>query len=298
MKLRNLFVSMIIVVLVFLINHINVTAASFGVTPAALENDLLLSGSTYRKRFVLTRQNPDFEQVAKISIDSDVADWINIEPGLEVDLPRGEQQVPIYITVNVPQDAAKGTFSGMIEIIPQKVSTDGIGIQQGVQISMDLKIVEDTVEIYDIINVNIENFHSNQYMPITMQVTNNGNAKNSYDELIVKVYDTDKNFIKELSTTQIPAVEAFTTQDIEVQIHDHGLSEATYYGEVAIKEDNEVIYENDSIFDVLGETAEEQVESSEESDETTKMLCIAIPLLILVLVLLIAVFSKKDRKEK
>ena len=91
--------------------------AGFGVSPPSITNDHLIPGQSFEKTIYLVRGNPTEELTAEVIIDAPkIRDWITIEKGLNFPLPKGIQQVPMKVIINVPKDADFGNYQGFITV--------------------------------------------------------------------------------------------------------------------------------------------------------------------------------------
>src|SRR3989338_2681357 len=89
--------------------------AGFGVSPARIVEDRLVKGSVFERVVYFVQGTPDKDLSIKIEIDdSDIKDWITTEPTGVAVIPKGTQQFPVLIRVNVPRDAKIGIYKGFV----------------------------------------------------------------------------------------------------------------------------------------------------------------------------------------
>jgi hypothetical protein len=123
--------------------------AGFGITPPYLRSDTLTQGSHFTQEIMIVRGDPVEDLKTEITLNvPGINQWITVDKGLEFILPKGEQQVPITLSVNVPKEAEFGAYTGNIRIRTSSLqnATTGVSIALGAQVDVDLKVVN---EIYD-----------------------------------------------------------------------------------------------------------------------------------------------------
>lgn len=200
--------------------------AGFGITPPYVRNDKLTQGSTYTQEIILVRGDPMEDLKAEITLNvPTIEDWITIDRGNEFLLPKGEKQVPIRITVRVPQDANYERHQGSIRI--RTLSPDpasGVSIALGAQIDVDLRVV-DEIRDYEVKRVRLSEaeeptrFWWLEYpgkITFTLGIENTGNAPTAPSKVQLDIYDKRGNVVLETTynTNTLENVLPFETKDI------------------------------------------------------------------------------------
>jgi hypothetical protein len=121
-----------------------VAHAGFGISPPYVKNTRLTQGSTYTQTITIVRGDAVDDLRAEVTYNMPgFSDWVTIDRGTEFVLPKGQQQVPIQVTVTVPEDAEFDTYRGSMRIrtIPADPSS-GVSIALGAQIDVEIRVVD------------------------------------------------------------------------------------------------------------------------------------------------------------
>ena len=206
---------------------LDVAYAGFGITPPYVRNDRLTQGSEYTQKIILVRGDPVEDLKAEITINvPGIDDWFFIDRGTEFILPKGQTQVPMNVTVRVPDNAPFEQFKGSIRV--KTVSPDlrsGVSIALGAQIDVDLQIVD---EIFDFEVRRVQLFETEQprsfwwldypgRIKFAMKVKNTGNAPVAPTRVKFDIYDKRGSTILETTenTNTISKVKAFESTPVE-----------------------------------------------------------------------------------
>jgi hypothetical protein len=210
----------------FFFVHANHALAGFGITPPYVRNDKLTQGSTFTQEIILVRGDPVEDLKAEITLNvPGIEDWISIDRGNEFLLPAGEKQVPIQITVRVPQNAAYERHQGSIRI--RTLSPDpasGVSIALGAQIDVDVRVV-DEIRDFEVKRVNIgeaeepQRFWWFEYpgkITFSMGIENTGNAPVAPSRVQLDIYDKRGNVVLETTynSNDIETVLPFETREV------------------------------------------------------------------------------------
>ncbi len=214
-------------VLIFCCTFFSETAfAGFGITPPYVRNDRLTQGSTFTQDIILVRGDPVEDLKAEITLMTPgIEDWITIDRGTEFLLPKGEKQVPMRVTVRVPNDAAYERYQGSIRV--RTVSPDpasGVSIALGAQIDVDIRVV-DEIRDFEVKRVKLSEAEEPTRfwwlefpgkMTFTMGIENTGNAPTAPSRVQFDIYDKRGNKVLETSvnTNEIEQVRAFETREV------------------------------------------------------------------------------------
>jgi hypothetical protein len=90
----------------------------FGISPPFLKNDKpVFPGANYEQEIWLLRSSADTDLTAHLSLDAPgIADWISIDGGNIVPMPKNRLQIPFSVNVEVPKNAGIGKYNGYINI--------------------------------------------------------------------------------------------------------------------------------------------------------------------------------------
>lgn len=211
-------------IFVFLANA-GVAHAGFGITPPYVRNDKLTQGSTFTQEIILVRGDPVEDLKAEITLNvPGIEGWISIDRGNEFLLPAGSKQVPMLVTVRVPENAEYDRYQGSIRIrtlSPNPAS--GVSIALGAQIDVDLRVV-DEIRDFEVKRVQISEteeptrfwwFEFPGKIQFTMGIENTGNALTAPSKVQLDIYDRRGNVVLETvyNTNTIDEILPFETRD-------------------------------------------------------------------------------------
>lgn len=224
--------------------------AGFGITPPYVQNNELTRNSKYEQTVMLVRGNPDSDLMASIEVNVPGAnEWITIEPGTEVLMPKGERLVPIVVKILVPNKADFGKYDGSIRV--RTKSADGeregegaVSIVLGARIKVNLSVVDRVIREFEISSVKILDFNEGRKvrwldypgkMIFRMVLRNTGNVPVSPSRVNVDIYDsTGKKLLERTEhTNRIKKVDPFNTEEVFAELPSH-LPPGNYRGEVTI----------------------------------------------------------------
>ncbi|KKS30372.1 MAG: hypothetical protein UU89_C0011G0015 [Parcubacteria group bacterium GW2011_GWC2_42_11] len=216
---------LILAVLFIFLTDASVALAGFGITPPYVRNDKLTQGSTFTQEIILVRGDPVEDLKAEITLNvPGIEEWITIDRGNEFLLPAGEKQVPMRVTVSVPQNAAYERYKGSIRI--RTLSPDpasGVSIALGAQIDVDIRVV-DEIRDFEVKRVQISEteeprrfwwFEFPGKIQFSMGIENTGNAPTAPSRVQLDIYDRRGNVVLETSynVNQIEEILPFETRD-------------------------------------------------------------------------------------
>lgn len=200
--------------------------AGFGITPPYVRNDRLTQGSTYTQKIILVRGDPVEDLKAEITISvPGIEDWFTVDKGLEFLLPKGERQVPINITVNVPSDAPLERYQGAIRIRTSSLeSATGVAIALGAQIDVDLRVVDEILD-FDVRRVQMSEAEEPRRVwwldypgkiTFTMSIANTGNGWVAPSRVEFSVYDKRGTTLLEeiVNSNTLNKIKPFETGDV------------------------------------------------------------------------------------
>lgn len=216
---------LVLAVIVVLCAHAGVAHAGFGITPPYVRNDRLTQGSTFTQEIILVRGDPVEDLKAEITLNvPGIEDWVSIDRGNEFLLPAGSKQVPMLVTIRVPQNAAYNRYQGTIRI--RTLSPDpasGVSIALGAQIDVDLRVV-DEIRDFEVKRVQLGEteepsrfwwFEFPGKIQFSMGIENTGNAPTAPSRVQLDIYDRRGSVVLETvyNTNSIEEVLPFETRD-------------------------------------------------------------------------------------
>lgn len=285
--------------------------AGFGITPPYVRNDRLTQGSQYTQEIIIVRGDPVEDLKAEITVNvPGVEGWISVDRGNEFLLPAGEKQVPIQVTIQVPQTAPYERHQGNIRI--RTVSPDpasGVSIALGAQIDVDIRVV-DEIRDFEVKRVQISEteeptrFWWLEYpgrITFTMGIENTGNAPTAPSRVQFDIYDKRGNVVLETTenTNTLDEVLPFETREVQAYLPTR-LPPGAYLVKYSVfRFEDEVKRSGELTLSVLPHgTLAAYVGYGLEGLSLQDRLSLIIPVGLLVFVLLVSVLMMRLRKSR
>lgn len=261
MKTRKAFLLVLNLLLFF--SLANKVLAGFGISPPYVINENLGRGSHFEQKIILVRDNPIEDWKAEISIEApNFENWIKIDKGKEFILPKGENQVPIIVSVNVPKNAEYKRYKGAIRIktLPLTPSEAGtVAIALGGRIEIDLNVSK---EIFDfkVRGIKFEDFKEGYkflswYLPgkikFLIKIENIGNVPAGPSKVVFDIYnEAQTELLETTQTTKLEKVKPFETKWILAQLPTK-LKAGGYWADYKIYKKNEIVQQARIHFSIL-----------------------------------------------
>ncbi len=209
--------------------------ASFGITPPYVKNSTLTRNSQFTQKITLVRGDPIGDLKAELIIDVPGAnEWITIDKGTTFLLPKGEQKVPMYVTVKVPDSAAFQKYKGNIRIrtSPADGGRSGggaVSIALGAQVDVDFDIIDKKIFDFKVRRIGLDDVAEGHtlgwlYFPgkIRFKVTleNTGNVDVSPSRVVFDIFDFNGETLLETteSKNKIEKVKPFETKEVIAEL--------------------------------------------------------------------------------
>lgn len=206
--------------------------AGFGITPPYVQNERLTRGAVFEQRIILVRSDPVDDLKVQITKNiPGVESWFEIDQGTEFIMPKGATQMPIVVTVRVPQDAEYKVYTGAIRVRTSSAEVSqggGVSIALGAQIDVSITVVD---KIYDfeirrIRLIDLEEGYRkwSLYFPgkirFFMTVENTGNTDFGPTKVHMDIYDMDKATLLETveNTNRIETVAPFAIKEVVAEL--------------------------------------------------------------------------------
>lgn len=242
------------VLVLFLLVWANIVQAGFGVSPPYVRNDKLAQSSHYEQKIILVRGDPVEDWKAVVTIDVPGANgWISIDKGKEFLLPKGEKQVPMVVSVDVPKDAEYKNYTGYIRVVTSSLKPleEGkVTIALGARIDVDLIVAENKIFDFDVLTVNIFDSKAGE-IKVSMKIANTGNIEIAPTRVHLDVYDINcRDLLESSDDISFEKVKSFETKEIFADFKTK-LEIGSYCGEIKIFREDEIIKEQKVFFNVL-----------------------------------------------
>jgi len=235
--------------------------AGFGISPPYVYNEKLNRGSTYEQKIMLSRGNPTEDLIATITIDpSEVSNWLTIKPSTQFLLPKGQQQVPMFVEVRVPANAAYKEYKGTIRVTtapPVRPKDTQINIVLGARVDVDLTVsnnifIDFQVKTLNIPEVSVKSWPLSywNHLKLFTKIENLGNEMGAPTKIGIDFYDlAQKNILASQSTQNIPKIKPFDTSEISVSLP-ISLKPGQYWANAQIYSGQEIKYQDRSVVNI------------------------------------------------
>jgi len=250
---------LVIVLLILFLFNANIAFGGFGITPSTVGNDHLLPGSHFEETVYLVQSKPEKDLLAKIEVDApEIKDWISIDRGFEFTIPIGNQQFPIKVIVDVPQNAEFKNYGGRIWVKTMPVAKEGEGmvtVALGAIISLNLRVSSEEIYGFAFRGITITDTEEGRPIKVTITLQNVGNTENKPDRIHLDVFDAYlKEVLQSSDITKIEPIKSFETKGIIVKFPNK-LAMGSYFGSVSVFKDDKSIGEGKAVFNVLERTS-------------------------------------------
>lgn len=226
--------SVCIAILLFVILGAHIATAGFGVTPPYVRNTSLTRNSTYEQQVLLVRGDPTTALKANVQVDApEIADWIEIVGGNTIQLPKGQQKVPMTVRIKVPKDAAFKTYSGALRIktgpADDQVSSGAVNISLGAQIDIDLNVIDKQIKDFRVRKIDVTDLNEGHklawlFFPgkinFGMLLENTGNVDVSPSKVSFRIFDQTGTVLLEDTSNLggIKKVAPYATEEVYAAI--------------------------------------------------------------------------------
>ena len=249
--------------LFFNLVSLSISEAGFGISPPYVMNENLTKGSHFEQKIILVRDDPVEDWKAEITIDApNIEKWLSIDRGKEFILPKGEKQIPIIISVDVPKSADFGRYKGAIRIRTSSLVLPAggtVAIAMGGRIEIDLNVAKEIFN-FKVSGVKFEDFEEGHkflfwdlpgQIKFWMNVENIGNVKVSPTKVYFDIYNEEGTQLLETTqTAKMEKVKPFETKWILAKLQTK-LKPGGYWAEYKIYKKDEIIQQAKIHFSIL-----------------------------------------------
>jgi hypothetical protein len=237
--------------------HGNV-ARAFGISPPFLNAGHLVPGATYVQTVYILAQdqslNADLPIQTTLTIPEPAHSWISIDKGFNFVIPKGTQQFPIQITVQVPKGASLGIYQGNLSIASAPSGTGQVTIALGTNIAINLTVGTDIYEKFSVPLITFPDIEDGWNPRVYVKFQNDGNVPEAFDGATYELIDQYGG--TRLAYTQkndgFPETKPFSTSEYTIEFPlDFHLGIGQYWANVAFYQHGKVVASQKTIFHVL-----------------------------------------------
>lgn len=274
--------------------------AGFGISPPYVNNDNLSRGSYYEQKIVLVRGDPTEDWKAEITVDLPNANgWISIDKGTSFILPKDVNQVPIIVSVRVPQNAPYGDYNGSLHIRTMPVATPEQGVVSialGAQVDVNLRVSRAKIFDFALNNINLGDasasfkdwlgFTVPARVLVKMQIENKGNYSSAPTKLLLNISRPGQSTIyKTVSTTHLSKIAPFGIEWISENLP-VDLAAGSYSVEYQLFKNQNVAYKGTLDLSVIDKDTSDY-SLWQRTSNVTKLIILASLLLVVGVIILI-----------
>lgn len=246
-----------IAVALCLLGYAKSASAGFGISPPYLKNQQLVPGSRFEQQITLLRSSGDDDLKATVKINApEIASWITIDKGEEFILPKGEVQVPMIVTVNVPKSAELGNYKGSINIKIASANAGGAGvaIALGARVDIDLTLTNVANSDFVVKTAAIPDFEMLEWpwnwkifsaflhrATVVLNIENIGNVETAPSKVALEILDISKTkTLENLVDKSIDKIPSFSTKEVSAHFPTK-LGIGQYWGKVKVYKGNDIV---------------------------------------------------------
>lgn len=236
--------------------------SAFGISPPFFNVDKLTKGSRYESTIYLVQGQPenDLDVKAIFEVPDKIKSWLSVDRGETFTIPKGVQQFPLKVLVQVPQDAELGIYNGYLRIntVPQKKEGEQIQISIGARVDINLKIGEGVVQEFSISKLEILDIEEGEDPKIEMVLNNTGNVSVAPSRATFDIFDKFGEVRLGFAQTEdLPEVSSFSSKTFQVTfpVNVH-LGVGEYWAETKVYSGDSVIKELKTVFNVTENKAD------------------------------------------
>ena len=169
----------------------NNVLAGFGISPPRVWNDHLVPGSSFEQKITLSRSDPKEPVEITVEIEApEIKNWIKIAEGEKFIYPAGQQQFPMTVIVEVPQDAGYGTYYGKMNIKAAPVGAEGqVRVAIGAQADIRLRVSGEEFSDFKIRGISVPDIEEGWPLKFIVNLENLGNVKVRPSRVYLEIFD-------------------------------------------------------------------------------------------------------------
>ncbi len=234
----------------------NFSLAGFGVSPPGIIEDRLIKGSHLERTIYLVQGDPKEDVNIGIDIESDkIKNWIHFENGNEFVIPKGIQQFPLNVIIDVPQDAELGIYKAFIRISTKPKPIEGggnVSIALGGRIDVDLTVGEGIFSDFNVRRIDILNIKEGESLKASITIENLGNVPVKPDRVSFELFNKYGDLrLAYGETIDLKEVASFKTESFIVEFPiDIKLGIGEYWAVVKVYKNGAVTKEMKTVFNV------------------------------------------------
>jgi len=225
---------------------------AFGISPPWVYQDKLVPGSHFEQDIYLTQADPTSPLKIEVRIDeSEIKSWFRFEPGEDFTIPAGQQQFPLRVIVDVPQNAGYDTYTSKIRIRAISEGGGQVAILVGGVADVRLIISGEEFSDFQISDFKVKDIEEGWPVKVYIKMQNLGNVRTRPSKVHIDIYDQyHKELLQSGDATDMTWIESFQKGESVAQLATKlGIGE--YWAEIEIFKKGESTLKDKTYFRVL-----------------------------------------------
>lgn len=302
----------VLIVLGLLVVGAEFAHAGFGITPPYVRNTSLTRNVTYEQQILMVRSDAEQDLIAEITVDApEINDWIEIVEGERIELPAGEQRIPMTVRVQVPEDAEFTDYEGRIRIrttpSDEDIERGAVSISLGAQVDLDLSVIDREIRDFRVRRVSVNELNEGHslawlYFPgrieFGMRLENTGNIDVAPTKVEFDIYDVRGETLLEETETlgKIETVDPYSTGDITAHIPTR-LPAGNYVARYTVYNGDEVKQSGELNLSILPYGTLQKAGFGLLGLSTAHKLSLVLPIVSLLIVIIYALYYWRQRRH-
>jgi hypothetical protein len=239
-------------------------AAGFGVSPPLIEEGKLVRGITMERIVYLVQGVPERDVPIEVDVNSEIEDWVTFPQGMPITIPKGVQQFPLVVRIEVPEDAEFGKYGGEIRItaVPQRADEGGeVAIALGGLVTLDLTVGEGVISEFSLKQIKILDIKEGEDPRAEVEIINSGNVLAGPDSVTFELFNKFGEIrLAYAESHDFEKIPAFTENGSIVEFPmDIYVAPGEYWGHVKVYEDQKLIGDLRTVFNVREKSLFEKI---------------------------------------
>jgi hypothetical protein len=278
--------------------------ADLGISPQDWKEPNGLPGQQIEKTFVLSRNDVESDLSFTSKISGDLESWIKIENGNVFTIPKDQQQYPVKVIINIPQNAEKKEYKSEIRLRPAPGAAGGqVSVIVEALIRIDLTVTDKQFLSYVVQQIKIPQQEEGKNVNIILDITNKGNILAKPTKVTVDFFD--KYYATKLSSqtftdfSGVQGIAPFSNGEITLQVPTQ-LTPEQYWADISVYHDDQVLKSDHLTFEIVkAGTLKKEVVVEKIFKNNNLLIFTGVILLVIIIVtvIIILIIKKKPKKE-
>lgn len=230
--------------------------AAFGTSPPFLNADHLVKGAHYVQTVYLVQDRPDVDVPinAVLEIPESIRSWVTLDRGFSFTIPKGVQQFPVQVSVQIPQDAGLGAYHGNLTFTTAPTQSGQVTIALGAQVVINLTVGEGIYRNIHIPLIRFLDIEEGWNPRVQVKFANDGNVPEAFTgatyELLDQFGATRLAYLQK--SEGFPEIPPFTIKEDIIEFpSSFRLGIGQYWGSVNFYQNDTLIGSQKTVFNVL-----------------------------------------------